>query len=99
MPSKTGPWAQGGGRPWRRIRDAVLERNRRNPPPGIKPGMCNLGVVCNHLAPATCAHHTLGRAITRDDPRYLVAACMKCNQAIGDPMRTPDPPVMPVTRW
>ncbi|WKU03856.1 hypothetical protein [Micromonospora sp. HUAS LYJ1] len=45
------------------------------------------------------AHHTLGKAVTGDDPRHLVAACAACNLHIGDPARHVDPPDRPVTRW
>jgi hypothetical protein len=34
-------------------------------------------------------HHTLGRQVTGDDPRYLVACCMACNLKIGEPGRSP----------
>lgn len=46
------------------------------------------------------AHHTLGRARTGDDPRYIVGACETCNLWIGDPGAVVgDPPTVPVTRW
>ncbi|MFG1800201.1 hypothetical protein ACGFI4_08510 [Micromonospora carbonacea] len=45
------------------------------------------------------AHHTHGRAITGDDPRFIVAACEACNLHIGDPTAHTDPPNQPVTRW
>jgi hypothetical protein len=44
------------------------------------------------------AHHTLGRARTGDDPRYLVGACETCNLAIGDPT-SGDPEAVAVTQW
>lgn len=41
---------------------------------------------------ATQVHHTVGRAVSGDDPAYLVAACRHCNLAVGEPKRTsPDP--------
>lgn len=45
------------------------------------------------------AHHTLGRARTGDDPRYIVGACSTCNLWIGEPGTVGDPPAVPVTRW
>lgn len=36
---------------------------------------------------AECVHHTLGRFVTGDDPRYMVASCKACNLAIGEPMK------------
>lgn len=44
-------------------------------------------------------HHTHGKAVTGDDPRYLVAACEACNLHIGDPTQHDDPPNKAVTRW
>jgi hypothetical protein len=40
---------------------------------------------------ATCAHHVLGRAVTGDDPSYLVAACAACNLHVGEPKTSPAP--------
>lgn len=46
------------------------------------------------------AHHTLGRAQTGDDPRYIVGSCEVCNLWIGDPNAGQgDPPAVAVTRW
>lgn len=45
------------------------------------------------------AHHTRGKAVTGDDPRYIVAACPACNLAIGSPTETIDPPNRAVTKW
>ena len=53
--------------------------------------------VCTHHA--TCVHHTEGRAVTGDDPAYLVASCAPCNGKVGDPARHHDPPNQPVTTW
>jgi hypothetical protein len=82
-------WAKGSTRAWRRIRALVLARD------GYR---CRLRLdVCTHRA--TCAHHTLGKARTGDDPRYLVAACAPCNLKIGDPSKGADPPNKGVTKW
>lgn len=45
------------------------------------------------------AHHTRGRGVTGDDPRFIVGACETCNLWIGDPTVTGDPPAVAVTRW
>lgn len=45
------------------------------------------------------AHHTMGRARTGDDPRYIVGACETCNLWIGDPAKGDDPPAVAVTSW
>lgn len=47
---------------------------------------------------ADCVHHTLGREVTGDDPRYLVAACTNCNLALGDVTKR-DPQPKPRTQW
>lgn len=49
------------------------------------------------LGVADCVHHTRGRAVTGDDPRFMVAACTPCNLLIGEPRV--DPPPRPVTEW
>lgn len=83
-------WVKGSTRAWRRLRRLVLERDGY---------ICQLKIegVCTGLA--THVHHTLGRAITGDDPAYLVAACEACNLHVGDPAKVPDPPPRPRTRW
>lgn len=51
--------------------------------------MCQLKIpgVCQGVAPLKGghAHHTLGKAITGDDPTYIVASCAACNQHVGNP--------------
>jgi hypothetical protein len=83
-------WAGGSTRAWRRLRLWVLDRD------GWR---CRLRIagVCTDVA--TCVHHTLGRAVTGDDPAYLVASCDPCNKHVGDPARKPDPDPRPMTRW
>jgi 5-methylcytosine-specific restriction endonuclease McrA len=82
-------WDRGSTRAWRRIRALVLVRD------GYR---CQLKLdVCVQVA--THVHHTAGRSITGDDPRYLVAACAPCNLKLGDPTKLTDPPNKPVTRW
>ena len=85
-------WGQGSTRAWRRTRAAVLARDQ---------GVCRLRIEGVCTGRAEHVHHTLGRAVTGDDPRYLVAACAPCNLAIGDPTRAhiADPKPSPSTRW
>jgi len=80
-------WAAGSTRRWRRTRALVLARD---------------GYTCRLRLPgctgkADCVHHVHGKAITGDDPRYLVASCQACNLAIGEPVLDPTPKA--VTQW
>ena len=52
--------------------------------------------VCTNKA--TQVHHTLSRAITGDDERYLVAACRPCNLKIGNPVKR-EPKGKGMTKW
>jgi hypothetical protein len=104
-------WVAGSTRRWRRIRAAVLAANAMPVGKGGwvhgwglpvwhkgTYGGCRLAVpgVCTHKA--TCVHHTLGRAETGDDPRYLLASCQPCNLHVGNPqVRKPQP--RKVTKW
>lgn len=82
-------WERGSTRAWRRLRALVLARDRN---------LCQLHTqVCTVVA--TQVHHTLGKSVSGDDPRYLVAACAPCNQRVGDPTRNADPPNKGVTKW
>jgi hypothetical protein len=40
-------------------------------------------------------HHTFGWKVTGDDPSYMMAACTACNAAVGEPMKSSNPPVRP----
>lgn len=82
-----GSWDKGSTSAWRRTRALVLARD--NYLCGVQLRGCT-----GH---ADCVHHTLGRAVTGDDPRYLVASCTHCNLAIGEP--TGDPKPNPRIRW
>lgn len=86
-------WAKGSTAAWRRLRAAILLANEVE-----NQGRCQVALpeVCTGLADTV--HHTLGRAITGDDPRYLVACCRACNLAIGEP-KTDSPPHKRVSRW
>jgi hypothetical protein len=81
-------WANGSTRQWRRIRDAILHRDK------LAGYLCRAHEEgwCNHKpGPHTCTtrptegHHTRGRALTGDNPDFIVASCKACNLHIGDP--------------
>lgn len=82
-------WKGGSTRRWRKIRAEVLARDG---------GECQLRIPGKCTTAATHVHHTRGRALTGDDPRYLVAACAACNLAAGNPQATV-PDIGGVTRW
>lgn len=100
-------WDGGSTTAWRRLRAAVLARD------GYRcrahaDGWCHRAQASDHECTGRAdltgphaghAHHTHGRAITGDDPRWIVAACRPCNLAIGDPNKAPDPAPLPRTRW
>lgn len=99
-------WASGSTRAYRRVRAVVLARDgyrcrahadgwcARAPGTHTCTGRAELtGPDAGH------AHHTHGRAVTGDDPRYMVASCAACNLHIGDPTKHSDPPNKAVTRW
>lgn len=79
-------WAGGSTRAHRRARAHVLARDGNR---------CQLRLDgCKTVA--DCAHHTLGKAVTGDDPDHMIAACTPCNLAVGDP-RAADPAPRPGT--
>lgn len=82
-------WRAGSTRAWRIIRAQVLARDGY---------LCQLKIDGICTTRATCVHHTLGRSITGDDPRYLTASCDPCNLHVGDPTKH-DPQPTPRTRW
>lgn len=80
-------WAGGSTRRWRRVRTHVLARDQHR---------CQLRIEGMCRTRADCVHHTLGKAVTGDDPEHLVAACTPCNLKVGDPRAT-DPAPRPGT--
>lgn len=81
-------WKGGSTAAWRKVRAYVLQRDQ---------GRCQLKLdVCKTYA--DCVHHLVGRAITGDNPEYLVASCTPCNLKIGNPAKH-DPPAAPRTKW
>lgn len=91
-------WAGGSTRHWRRVRATCLALNQRPKRLGGNDGRCTLAIpgVCEGRA--TEVHHTLGRAATGDDPRYLAAVCKACNLHMGDPAKhEPQPKIR--SRW
>lgn len=68
-------WRGGSTRAWRKVRAAVLKRDGHT---------CQLRLDGCTLA-ADCVHHLYGRAVTGDDPAYLVASCRHCNLVVGEP--------------
>lgn len=74
---------------WRKIRRGVLERDEWR---------CQIRIadVCTTIA--TQVHHTLGWAVTGDNPAFLVASCAECNGKIGEPKGNDEQPRR-TTRW
>lgn len=100
-------WQSGSTSAWRRLRAAILARDHYRcrahtegwcNKPGVKPHTCTIKA---HLGGphAGHAHHTLGKAITGDNPAHIIAACRACNLAIGDPTQGGDPPGRSATQW
>lgn len=84
-------WGKGSTRRWRVIRGEVLAENQVT-----HGGQCRLQMDgCTGVADSV--HHLIGKK-HGDDKRYLVAACMWCNNKVGDPT-THDPPHTPSTAW
>jgi hypothetical protein len=101
-----GAWARGSTRRWRRTRAHALAENGRT-----NGGRCAVALNGSRPCPkhpqrrcapctgkANTVHHTRGRAVTGDDPRFLLASCTPCNLHIGEP-DTAGPQPSPVTKW
>lgn len=87
-------WPNGSSRKWRKTRADVLLNNHM-----FNQGLCGLQIPGTCTGLADTVHHTYGRCLTGDDPRYLMATCTACNLKVGDPMKGVDPPSNPHTRW
>ena len=75
-------WRGGSTTRWRKLRAKILAANL-----ATNGGRCQVQVKCQG-AQATHVHHTRGRAVTGDDPQFLVASCAPCNLALGDVSQT-----------
>ena len=73
-------WARGSTYAWRVLRARVLQANAAE-----NQGRCQVAIEGVCTGTADTVHHRLGRAVTGDDPRYLVACCRACNLHIGEP--------------
>lgn len=98
-------WEGGSTRRYREQRDAVLTRDRVAARRTGEP-WCRARVpgVCVGQADPMHAHHVHGRSsgckgCEADDPRHMIATCPPCNLHIGDPSKTADPAVTPITQW
>lgn len=86
-------WAKGSSARWRKIRAAILADNL-----ATTDGACQAAVQGVCTGQAEQVHHTLGRGVTGDDPKYLLPVCSACNRHIGEPGRiSPEP--TPRSRW
>lgn len=90
---RSGAWAKGSSTRWRKIRASVLRRNAEE-----NNGQCQLLIDGVCTGKATCVHHVLGRSVTGDDPKYLVASCRECNLYVGQP-KLNDPHPKRISRW
>lgn len=91
-------WRGGSTSAWRKVRALVLTHNLRPKSQGGNDGLCNLAIAGVCTGKATQVHHVLGKAVSGDDPDYLMAVCAECNRALGDPNKR-DPPPQPRTKW
>jgi hypothetical protein len=87
-------WKGGSTRAWRLLRQQVLLQNQID-----NEGRCRLAIDGVCTGRANTVHHTLGRAVTGDDPRYLMATCAQCNRYIGEPAKHTDPPSTKQAHW
>ena len=89
----SGAWAGGSTSAWRRLRSRILQENQAE-----NGGQCQVALPDVCTGQANTVHHTLGRKVTGDDPRYLVATCKACNEKIGEPKRS-SPQHKRVSNW
>ena len=86
-------WAKGSTAAWRKLRARILFDNQLE-----NQGRCTIQIKDVCTGQANTVHHTLGKKVTGDDPRYLVACCAECNWHIGEP-KNDSPPHKRVSRW
>jgi hypothetical protein len=86
-------WARGSTTAWRKLRARTLHTNQIE-----NQGKCQVQITDVCTGQADTVHHVLGRAVTGDDPKYLVATCRACNAAIGEPKRS-SPPHRTISQW
>lgn len=86
-------WAKGSTTAWRKLRTQVLQANLLE-----NQGRCTVRIEGVCTGQANTVHHTMGRAVTGDDPRYLVATCRECNASIGEPKNN-SPQHKRVSEW
>lgn len=87
-------WGRGHTRESYAARNQVMAHNART-----QGGRCQLGIPGTCTTRATQAHHTLGKAVTGNDTRYMIAVCGECNRKIGDPTKHKDPASIPLQGW
>jgi len=87
-------WAKGSTYRWRRLRAAVLAANMAE-----NGGKCGLQIRGTCEGMADQVHHVLGRAISGDNPKHLMAVCGPCNRKVGQPKGAPSPTPRPTSRW
>ena len=86
-------WRSGSTRYWRVLRALVLADNQAR-----NAGRCTLAIEGVCTGQADTVHHTLGRAVTGDDRKYLAAVCSACNGKVGEPRRS-SPAPRKVSKW
>ena len=93
-------WAKGSTRAQRALNARILLRDGyrcRLAYPGE--WVVRTGQRRHCMGTADCVHHTRGKAVTGDDPDYMVAACTPCNLKAGAPSSVPDPVHKQMTQW
>lgn len=86
-------WARGSTPAWRRVRARVLQANQQD-----NGGRCTLQIKGVCTGQATQVHHVVGREVSGDDERFLVATCGPCNRRVGEPKRS-SPQHKNISRW
>lgn len=86
-------WSQGSTTRWRKLRAQILANNE-----ATNQGRCTARIAGVCTGVANEVHHTMGREVTGDDPRYLRAVCKACNGDIGKPGRK-NPAPKRISSW